>query len=71
MTKDELIVAQALRLEEQANRLALLNENMREIHRVIYCVGGPLNDNYLQYSPEQRAPFARIAEWIQVNGDGK
>jgi hypothetical protein len=29
---------------------------------MIICIGGPLNDNKLKYSPAQLAPFREILE---------
>ena len=41
------------------------NESMREdfskIMTVIYCIGGPLNDNVNRYSKKQLKPFWEIA----------
>lgn len=62
MTESELIARQARQLEELRDEVADLKERARRARRHIYCVGGPLNDNKLEYSKAQMATFARIAD---------
>jgi len=60
MTKDELITKQQLEIEG-------LNEEVRnhslacdEVFNIIYCIGGPLNDNKLGYTKVQMLDFFKI-----------
>jgi hypothetical protein len=62
MTKDQLIAKQQLEIEmlkEESKRHA---EACDEVHRIIYCIGGPLNDNKLGYTREQMRDFWAIKE---------
>ena len=60
MTDEQLIAQQARRIAELEEELALRNEAEKKIHMEIYGIGGPLNDNRLEYSSAQKVPFARI-----------
>lgn len=62
MTKDELISKQQLEIEALKKRLKLATQDKDEIISILVCVGGLLNDNFLQYSIEQRKPLHRILE---------
>lgn len=64
MTKDELIAKQALIIEELSQRLTDIKRANIDIYYILYSIGGPLNDNKLKYTKEQRIPFAKIAELI-------
>lgn len=57
MTTKELIAKQQLEIENLKIRLEWAREDMRMI---LVCCGGPLNDNYLQYTKDQRAPLHEI-----------
>lgn len=65
MTDTELIARQAKQIEEFREELADLKERVRRARSHIYCIGGPLNDNKLEYSSKQLMPFARIAEELE------
>lgn len=65
---EQLCAQQALQIANLTARVKAMNEAMRKIHMVIYCVGGPLNDNKLGYSRQQMEPFSRIA--AQADGWG-
>ena len=65
MTKDQALAKYALmNLELQAE-----NEDLRQsiynIHGILFSIGGPLNDNFKQYSKEQLVTFSRIYHEIQ------
>lgn len=62
MTQDELISRQALKVAEQADKIEDLERRLKQIHMILFCCGGPLNDNVLGYTKEQRVTFHRIAE---------
>jgi hypothetical protein len=36
-----------------------------EMHNILFCIGGPLNDNKLNYSKEQLKTFWMIANIIK------
>lgn len=57
-----LIAYQQLQIESLKARCLLHEDDKRQIHSSIYCIGGPLNDNKLKYSREQMTIFWRIAE---------
>lgn len=62
MTDTELIAQQARRiadLEQQAESFASARHSLLGI---LYCIGGPLNDNKLGYTKEQLTTFWRIRE---------
>ena len=61
MEEVDLIARQALRiaeLEEKVEEYAIAEET---IHKIIYCIGGPLNDNNLEYTHIQMGNFAHIS----------
>ena len=60
MTREELIAKQQLDIEHLKIRLGWAREDKREIVMILVCCGGPLNDNYLQYTKDQRAPLHEI-----------
>ncbi len=64
MTKTELIVKQALKLEKLKAELAEYKFAEKEINALMVCIGGPLNDNKLGYTAEQLKPFQAIARLL-------
>lgn len=64
MTDEQLIAQQARRIAELEEELALRNEAEKKVYAEIYGIGGPLNDNRLEYSGAQKVPFKRIAEQL-------
>lgn len=62
MTKDELIVEQALRIARYEKSLNDYQERMHNIHMRLVCVGGPLNDNKLGFTKEQQTLLYYINE---------
>lgn len=62
MTKDELIGQQAYRIASLENEVSDLRARMTRISLECVGIGGPLNDNVLQYTKEQLGPFFRIEE---------
>jgi len=64
VTDEQLIAQQARRIAELEEELALRNEAEKKIHMEIYGIGGPLNDNRLEYSKAQMVPFARIHGYL-------
>lgn len=66
MTKDELIGKQQLEIEELKEKLSHAKENLRNIRRILICVGGPLNDNFHQYTKKQLKPFFDIENYLDM-----
>ena len=66
MTKDELIAKQQIEIEELQRSNAELIEDRERVHRILYCIGGPLNDNKLQYSKEQLMTFIYIRDTLDL-----
>ena len=50
----ELIAKQQIQIEEQKEQLNELFESMRKIDNALFCIGGPLNDNKLQFNHKQK-----------------
>ena len=62
MDTDKLIAQQALKIAELEEYMEYYEHMTAEIHGIIFCVGGPLNDNRLGYTPSQMVPFDQIAK---------
>jgi len=62
MTEAELIARQAKQIEELRDEVADLKTRAMRAASHIYCIGGPLNDNRLEYSKQQMVTFSRIAD---------
>ena len=59
--KNELIAQQVMKIASLEERLSEHDKSNRQIHDIIYCIGGPLNDNVLRFTREQQLVFARIS----------
>ena len=62
MNKDELIAKQQLEIEHLKEKVAIADKCRKKLHMVIFCIGGPLNDNKYRYTKEQLWPFAQIVD---------
>jgi len=62
MTKDELIAKQQLDIESMKEQIKAYKESEDDIYNIIYCIGGPLNDNIDGYTMKQLGNFAKIAQ---------
>jgi len=60
MTKNELITKQQLEIESLKSENEFLRKSHDNIFNIIYCIGGPLNDNKLGYTKEQMMDFVKI-----------
>jgi hypothetical protein len=61
MTKeDQLIADQAKQLWDANERIKRMKYCLDTINKSLICIGGPLNDNNLNYTNEQLALFFRI-----------
>ena len=60
MTNNELIAIQAKQIGELREKVADLKQSICKARMHIYCIGGPLNDNKLNYSAAQKVTFLKI-----------
>lgn len=65
MTDMELISRQAREIAELQDRVTAYEQSARRIHMMLVCIGGPLNDNKLHYTPEQLVVFAKIEDEVK------
>lgn len=65
MTDTELIAAQARRIAALEEERRNCKEAVEQARLHMICIGGPLNDNVLGYSPEQLTTFRRIDTLIR------
>lgn len=52
---------------EEKKKVDNIHRAIKTLDKIILnlvCIGGPLNDNILQYTPEQRKIFHRIEEYV-------
>lgn len=66
---EKTTAAQAIELNKLKTELAELKKGNKEIALMITCIGGPLNDNKLNFSKEQLAIFQSILTIIDIPGD--
>ena len=64
MTKDELIAKQQMEIENLKLHLSRFKDARDRIIKYMVCIGGPLNDNKLMYTNEQKQIFFRISSQI-------
>jgi hypothetical protein len=64
MRKDEVIARLARKVEILERDRKAMRRDIRKAHQIMINIGGPLNDNVLQYSREQLVPFHRIDQLI-------
>jgi len=57
VTEIELIARQAIEIAELREENNRLERNIMAVMNIMCCIGGPLNDNKLQYSTEQLETF--------------
>jgi len=59
--RDNLIAEQQLKIRELEQKKDGYQKSLIEINGLMYCCGGPLNDNYHGYNKDQLKLFFRIA----------
>lgn len=59
-----VIVKQALELAELKEKVDNDRDRLVNIQRLLYCIGGPLNDNKLNYTVEQAVIFSNIDGYL-------
>ena len=62
LTSVEIVARLATRVEELADELNDMKERHEKAVMHIVCIGGPLNDNKLQFNSEQLHVFRNIME---------
>lgn len=65
MTKEELITKQALKIEEQQERLEEVSELKSQLINKLYAIGQPLNDNVLQMNAKQMKWCFEVAKLVE------
>ena len=61
----KIIADQAIKIIKLERKKKELKEAISNIHGILFSIGGPLNDNFKQYSKEQLVTFTRIYQEIQ------
>jgi hypothetical protein len=65
MTLEQLITNQQLKIHQlEADNKSLI-DCVQRLYMDMICIGGPLNDNVLEYSPKQLMVFQRMDRHIQ------
>ena len=64
VAKDELIVAQALKILKQKKEIREFRRARKNIHGLLYSIGAPLNDNRDGYTNQQLVTFGLIGREI-------
>lgn len=54
MDSDKLITMQQLEIEGLKESCKEMYTTIKNIHTMMYCIGGPLNDNILRFTREQQ-----------------
>lgn len=62
-----LTARQALQIAEQSDEIDELKGSLRNIRQRLCCIGGPLNDNVLEFNAEQLKLLRVIDSWAQVD----
>jgi len=65
MTDDEIIAAQAREIIGLRGEMREMRNAMNRVVIQIVCVGGPLNDNKLHYTPQQLVIFKKIVDELE------
>lgn len=64
MNDDVLVAKQARRIDSLELTLSHIQDELKRSYGHIYCIGGPLNDNLLQFTNKQLATVAQIASGV-------
>ena len=67
MDDQERICKLLVEREDLSDEVKRLKESMTAIRGILYCIGGPLNDNVRQYTRDQLQPFFQIASHCDDN----
>jgi len=64
MTDSEIIAKLTREIEELKQENKMYKEMEDSIYNMIYGIGGPLNDNYYQFTNKQLKPFRKITKYF-------
>jgi len=62
MTYEQLTAEQALEIANLKERLDCLEQDRQRVRDILFCIGGPLNDNRLGFTAAQLQPFWKISQ---------
>lgn len=62
MTYEQLTAEQALEIANLKEKLYLLEQDRQRVRDLLFCIGGPLNDNLLGFTTAQLKPFWQISQ---------
>lgn len=65
MSDTEFIAKQAIKIDELESSLFDLQDRIKKAKLHMVCIGGPLNDNKLQFNKEQRKVFHSILQELE------
>lgn len=63
---DKVVARQAREIYDLTDRLTDYEKSATKIRNILYCIGGPLNDNKQGYTRQQLKPFLDIANLVDV-----
>jgi len=62
MNYEQLTAEQALQIANLKEKVDILEQDRQRVRNVLFCIGGPLNDNRLGFTSAQLQPFWQISE---------
>lgn len=65
MTDEEVIRRQAVKIERLEQENGAMKDCIAAARLHLVCVGGPLNDNKLQFTSEQRALLWKVLQALE------
>lgn len=66
MTYEQLTAEQALEIASLKEKLEGLENDRHAVRNVLFCIGGPLNDNRLGFNAAQLKPFWQISQLTEM-----
>lgn len=69
MDKNQLIADQQIHIENLKDAIVIKNKALENISKLLCCIGGPLNDNSLQYNKMQVKIFFEIERYCEAGTD--
>lgn len=64
MNENEVIAKLTIENFDLKAKIDEFEDAIKNINQILYCIGGPLNDNILKYNKEQLRTFFRIKDLI-------
>lgn len=65
----ELIGRQACEIYKLKQKIEEYKKAMSDVFSMAYCIGGPLNDNILEFNHEQKVFLSKLVGHIDFRGD--